>query len=182
MLVEVMTEKAAVEVPAPVSGEIVSTTGQPGDMVPVGAELMVLETGSAGAAAGTPAQPASTAGNGGGGTVASRPAPETSSNSQQRRGAARPAVSGARSEPACVDLACHSPPGARGGNRSAAGRGIGAERAHRAEGLRSVRGRAVARAAASAAAVTSLSAARAPAPAQRPRAARRRSRSSGCGA
>ncbi len=51
VLCEVMTEKAAVEVPAPVSGKIVSTTGQPGDMVAVGAELVVLETGS-GAAAG----------------------------------------------------------------------------------------------------------------------------------
>ena len=52
VLVEVMTEKAAVEVPAPVTGKIVATTGQPGDMVAVGAELVVLETG-AGAAAGT---------------------------------------------------------------------------------------------------------------------------------
>jgi 2-oxoisovalerate dehydrogenase E2 component (dihydrolipoyl transacylase) len=52
VLVEVMTEKAAVEVPAPVSGKIVSTTGQPGDTVAVGAELVVLETAAAGAAAG----------------------------------------------------------------------------------------------------------------------------------
>ena len=44
VLVEVMTEKAAVEVPSPVSGRVVSTTGGPGDMVPVGAELIVLET------------------------------------------------------------------------------------------------------------------------------------------
>jgi 2-oxoisovalerate dehydrogenase E2 component (dihydrolipoyl transacylase) len=47
VLVEVMTEKAAVEVPAPVSGKIVSTTGQPGEMVAVGSELVVLETASA---------------------------------------------------------------------------------------------------------------------------------------
>ena len=44
VLAEVMTEKAAVEVPAPVSGKIISTTGQPGEMVAVGAELVVLET------------------------------------------------------------------------------------------------------------------------------------------
>jgi len=44
VVVEVMTEKAAVEVPAPVSGRVLSTTGAPGDMVPVGAELIVLET------------------------------------------------------------------------------------------------------------------------------------------
>ncbi len=46
VLVEVMTEKAAVEVPAPVAGRVVSTTGAPGDMVPVGAELIVIETGA----------------------------------------------------------------------------------------------------------------------------------------
>src|ERR1700738_5133251 len=39
-----MTEKAAVELPAPVGGRVLSTTGAPGDMVPVGAELIVLET------------------------------------------------------------------------------------------------------------------------------------------
>jgi 2-oxoisovalerate dehydrogenase E2 component (dihydrolipoyl transacylase) len=44
VVVEVMTEKAAVEVPAPVSGRVLSTTGGPGDMVAVGAELIVLET------------------------------------------------------------------------------------------------------------------------------------------
>src|SRR5215470_4492988 len=44
VIVEVMTEKAAVEVPAPVSGKVISTTGTPGDMVPVGAELIVFET------------------------------------------------------------------------------------------------------------------------------------------
>ncbi len=55
VLVEVMTEKAAVEVPAPVSGRIVSTSGQPGDKVAVGAELVVLETAGAGAAAAAPA-------------------------------------------------------------------------------------------------------------------------------
>jgi 2-oxoisovalerate dehydrogenase E2 component (dihydrolipoyl transacylase) len=53
VIVEVMTEKAAVEVPSPVSGRVVSTTGQPGDMVPVGSALIVFETGAdAGATAG----------------------------------------------------------------------------------------------------------------------------------
>jgi len=84
IVVEVMTEKAAVEVPAPVSGRVVSITGQPGDMVPVGSELLVLETearaqpsaatavdsgaGAAAApAAATPAAaPARSAGNGAG--------------------------------------------------------------------------------------------------------------------
>ena len=57
VLVEVMTEKAAVEVPAPVSGRVLSTTGAPGDKVPVGAELIVLETEPR-AAAQTPPAPA----------------------------------------------------------------------------------------------------------------------------
>jgi 2-oxoisovalerate dehydrogenase E2 component (dihydrolipoyl transacylase) len=47
-----MTEKAAVEVPAPVSGRVMSIAGQPGDTVAVGAELVVFETdGGAGTAA-----------------------------------------------------------------------------------------------------------------------------------
>ena len=44
VMAEVMTEKAAVEVPAPVTGRVVSLTGGPGDMVRVGAELVVFET------------------------------------------------------------------------------------------------------------------------------------------
>ena len=65
VLAEVMTEKAAVEVPAPVSGKIVSTTGQPGDMVAVGAALVVLETaaGAATAEAGAAAGPGAAAGD-----------------------------------------------------------------------------------------------------------------------
>jgi 2-oxoisovalerate dehydrogenase E2 component (dihydrolipoyl transacylase) len=55
VIVEVMTEKAAVEVPAPVSGRVLATTGEPGDMVPVGAELIVLETDAAQPAAAAPA-------------------------------------------------------------------------------------------------------------------------------
>jgi 2-oxoisovalerate dehydrogenase E2 component (dihydrolipoyl transacylase) len=61
VVVEVMTEKAAVEVPAPVSGRVVSTSGEPGDMVPVGAELIVFETEAGAAAHGEPATLASAA-------------------------------------------------------------------------------------------------------------------------
>jgi 2-oxoisovalerate dehydrogenase E2 component (dihydrolipoyl transacylase) len=46
VMAEVMTEKAAVEVPSPVTGRVVSITGAPGDMVRVGAELIVFETES----------------------------------------------------------------------------------------------------------------------------------------
>lgn len=44
VIVEVMTDKAAVEVPAPVAGRVVSINGAPGDMVPVGSALIVFET------------------------------------------------------------------------------------------------------------------------------------------
>jgi 2-oxoisovalerate dehydrogenase E2 component (dihydrolipoyl transacylase) len=43
-LVEMMTEKATVEVPAPVGGRVLSVTGGPGDRVAVGSELAVFET------------------------------------------------------------------------------------------------------------------------------------------
>jgi len=58
VIAEVMTDKAAVEIPAPVTGTVVSITGQPGDMVAVGSELIVFETSGAPAAAAAVAAPA----------------------------------------------------------------------------------------------------------------------------
>ncbi len=55
VIVEVMTDKAAVEVPAPVSGRVLSVTGAPGDKVAVGSPLIVFETAAAPAPATTPA-------------------------------------------------------------------------------------------------------------------------------
>jgi 2-oxoisovalerate dehydrogenase E2 component (dihydrolipoyl transacylase) len=43
IIVEVMTDKAAVEVPAPVGGRVVSISGEPGDKVAVGAPLIVFD-------------------------------------------------------------------------------------------------------------------------------------------
>jgi len=57
LIVEVMTDKAAVEVPAPVSGRVVSITGTPGDKVAVGSPLIVFEVGEVNA----PSEVASTA-------------------------------------------------------------------------------------------------------------------------
>jgi 2-oxoisovalerate dehydrogenase E2 component (dihydrolipoyl transacylase) len=51
LIVEVMTDKAAVEVPAPVSGRVLSITGAPGDKIAVGSPLIVFETGDAAKAA-----------------------------------------------------------------------------------------------------------------------------------
>jgi len=60
VIVEVMTDKAAVEVPAPVGGRVVSISGEPGDKVAVGSPLIVFETAAAAAAPAVPeAAPAS---------------------------------------------------------------------------------------------------------------------------
>ncbi len=56
-LVEMSTDKAVVEVPSPVSGKVVSLGGQPGDVVSVGAELIVFEVGEGEAPAAKPAEP-----------------------------------------------------------------------------------------------------------------------------
>ncbi len=56
-LVEVMTEKATVEVPAPVGGRVVSVSGAPGDRVTVGSELAVFETDAAAHSAAPAVQP-----------------------------------------------------------------------------------------------------------------------------
>ena len=82
VLVEVMTDKAAVEVPSPVSGKVISTRGNPGESLPVGSELIVFETqddagsrgstgkstsaGSAGSPSGNGAQGSNGAQSGGG--------------------------------------------------------------------------------------------------------------------
>jgi 2-oxoisovalerate dehydrogenase E2 component (dihydrolipoyl transacylase) len=63
LIVEVMTDKAAVEVPAPVSGRVVSVTGAPGDKVAVGSPLIVFELSDGAAVAASvpaPVAPAAT--------------------------------------------------------------------------------------------------------------------------
>jgi len=55
IIVEVMTDKAAVEVPAPVSGRVVSVTGAPGEKVAVGSPLIVFELTNGANAADAPA-------------------------------------------------------------------------------------------------------------------------------
>jgi 2-oxoisovalerate dehydrogenase E2 component (dihydrolipoyl transacylase) len=106
VLVEVMTEKAAVEVPAPVSGRVLATTGAPGDMVPVGAELIVLETEPGAAAQATSvsadsAAPAMTpaAGNG----AAAIPATLVPAAARTERVATSPAIR-RRAHEAGIDL------------------------------------------------------------------------------
>ncbi|HEY6642810.1 dihydrolipoamide acetyltransferase family protein [Povalibacter sp.] len=55
IILDVMTEKATVEVPSPVSGRVVSIAGKPGDSIPVGAEVIVFETDTATASEPQPA-------------------------------------------------------------------------------------------------------------------------------
>ena len=56
IMVEVETDKAVVEIPAPVTGTLKSVGGGPGDVIAVGKLLAVIETDSAPAAAKSPAQ------------------------------------------------------------------------------------------------------------------------------
>src|SRR5438874_7421630 len=53
-LVDIMTDKATVEIPAPATGKVVALNGAPGERRPVGSELATLEVageGNVGAAA-----------------------------------------------------------------------------------------------------------------------------------
>ena len=52
----VMTDKAAVEVSSPVTGTVVKLAGEPGDVIAVGAPLVVFETDAATAAKAPPAE------------------------------------------------------------------------------------------------------------------------------
>ena len=52
----VMTDKAAVEVSSPVTGKVVKLAGEPGDVIAVGAPLVVFETDAAAAAEAAPAE------------------------------------------------------------------------------------------------------------------------------
>ena len=61
LIVEVMTDKAAVEVPAPVSGRVISITGAPGDKVAVGSPLIVFDVSDGAAGAATSAGPTAVA-------------------------------------------------------------------------------------------------------------------------
>ncbi|MDP6013830.1 MAG: dihydrolipoamide acetyltransferase family protein [Alphaproteobacteria bacterium] len=55
IIVDVQTDKAVVEIPAPIAGVMKSIGGDPGDMVPVGAMLAVIETEGTAPAAAAPA-------------------------------------------------------------------------------------------------------------------------------
>lgn len=54
-LADVMTDKATIEITAPVSGRIVERNGEPGEMAPIGSVLVVFETDGADVGAEPPA-------------------------------------------------------------------------------------------------------------------------------
>ena len=56
-LLEVMTDKASVEIPSPVDGTITSTTGAPGDIIPVGQVCIVFDVEGEGNSTGTTPEP-----------------------------------------------------------------------------------------------------------------------------
>ncbi len=96
-MVEMMTDKAAVEVPAPVSGIVVSLGGKPGDRIAVGAELIVFET-AADAAVAPPAAAAARVGS-----VAAAPAVAGSARAPAGRVLTSPAIR-RRAQEAGIDL------------------------------------------------------------------------------
>lgn len=92
-MVEMSTDKAVVEMPAPVSGKVVALGGEPGDQIAVGAELIVLETGEgtgAGAGAGTAAESAPAAASS---SPAGQSAPAASQKPAAQGGPAKTAAS-----------------------------------------------------------------------------------------
>jgi 2-oxoisovalerate dehydrogenase E2 component (dihydrolipoyl transacylase) len=102
IIVEVMTDKAAVEVPAPVSGRVVSIRGAPGDKIAVGSPLIIFETApgamaaAANASAASPAQGALAPAA----QTSSVPAPATSATSTEVSARAAPASGRIMTSPA----------------------------------------------------------------------------------
>jgi pyruvate dehydrogenase E2 component (dihydrolipoamide acetyltransferase) len=74
-IVEVMTDKATVEIPSPQAGRIGELRAKPGDVVPVGSVLFVLETNGAAATPSAPKAPPA---------QAARPAAPAQSSAQAR--------------------------------------------------------------------------------------------------
>ena len=101
IMAEVMTDKAAVEVPAPVTGRVVNMNGQPGDMIRVGAELIVFETESNAPPLEDPTAPAAMLGDGPASPAAAEPG-----ETPHRAAVATPvAAAAAKPAPAAVSTA-----------------------------------------------------------------------------
>lgn len=127
VVAEVMTDKAMVEIPSPVSGTVVSLGGQPGEMMAVGAELIRLEVEGAGnvGASAAPAAGAAKAAGGGAeakgakGGASKGGAAEADAGTSKSATAASAAKSSARD--AAVDAADEATSTATPASRSPAG-------------------------------------------------------------
>jgi 2-oxoisovalerate dehydrogenase E2 component (dihydrolipoyl transacylase) len=75
IIVEVMTDKAAVEVPAPVSGRVLSISGGAGDKLAVGSPLIVFDLDGAGTSSGAAPSAAAAPAAAGAGAAAPAAAP-----------------------------------------------------------------------------------------------------------
>jgi len=101
-LVDVMTDKATVEMTSPVSGKVVKMHGEPGEMAPVGAPLVELEVEGAGNAKASDAPKVSTP-----------PSPPRSGGEGRGEGAAPP-VTSSKPVPVSTPAPQPSPPASRG--------------------------------------------------------------------
>ena len=90
VIVDVMTDKANIELPSPVTGTVISTTGEPGDLVPVGSTLIVFETDAAVKAETKPASTSPVASKAA--AAAPAPKPATRPKKSERPVAAAPKV------------------------------------------------------------------------------------------
>src|ERR1700677_948601 len=93
-----MTDKAAVEVPAPVSGRVVSIRGAPGDKIAVGSPLIVFDVGTGAPAATSTAATAAAATPAAGAPAAATPAAVTPAAATQ--GSASPPAAAHHGAPA----------------------------------------------------------------------------------
>ena len=110
-LVDVMTDKATVEITSPVAGKVVDTSGEPGDMAPVGSPLVVFEVDGAGnEAAAAKTEPELRAES-----VAAAEAPSTASRSPSSKGGGAEVVEFAPSAPPSGGRPAAKPP--EGGSR-----------------------------------------------------------------
>ena len=104
-----MTDKAAVELSSPTTGKVVKLAGEPGDIIPVGAALVVFETDGAAPVADAPAEPEVPSA-----PAEPKPAPVAAAPVHKGRVMTSPAVR-RRAKEAGIDL--HNVPGTGPGGR-----------------------------------------------------------------
>ncbi len=95
-LVDVMTDKATVEMTSPVAGKVISLHGEPGTMAPVGAPIVIFEVEGEGNEAQVKAK------NGAAAPAAAKAAPPPPPKLDEKKPAPKPVPVAARPEPASV--------------------------------------------------------------------------------